>query len=98
MAQTSLMLMVGDDGTGQMIVEGKTFSVRSSWVQEGGTFGGSDGYLPRWVITVTAERSLDAEAQRRRIDGLKRELARERERLREIRTALVPVREGSDDD
>jgi hypothetical protein len=97
MAQISLMLMVDDDGTGQMIVEGKTFSVRSSWVQKGG-LGGVDGYQPRWLITVTAERSLDAEAQRQRIDGLERELARERERLSEIRTALDPEREGSDND
>lgn len=84
----ALMLMVDESGAGQMIVDGKGYMVRSTWTKYSATSGGFGGWLPRWDIHVTAEKSLDEAAQQARIAGLEAELARERERLEDIRVAL----------
>jgi hypothetical protein len=85
----ALLLMVDDSGAGQMIVDGRCYTVRSSWTQAGAGVGGLNGYRPHWTVNITAEKSLDEEAQRLRIAGLEAELSRERERLDDIRVVFM---------
>lgn len=93
--KAALMLMVDETGQGVMIADGKSYAVKSSYTQQSFTGGMNGVYRQRWDINVDALKSLDEEAQARRIAGLERQLEREREIMGEIRAALAG---GSDDE